>query len=164
MVCYHCQAMFVMNNTKFSRELKTLIYYLQEYGIQHIDFKFNSLDSLPKEQVQIDQFMTQVHQGFFAAQDRTIYLLKKILQEQKRLKVSLANARRQHDKELSQKFLDSLNQVKFQERVLRKVMDGISIFLFSLIRGGKTVIKTARFQRCRLRFFRSQECGTIQRS
>ena len=63
-----------MNNTKFSRELKTLIYYLREYGIQHIDFKFNSLDSLPKEQVQIDQFMTQVHQGFFAAQDRTIYL------------------------------------------------------------------------------------------
>lgn len=81
-----------MNNTKFSRELKTLIYYLREYGIQHIDFKFNSLDSLPKEQVQIDQFMTQVHQGFFAAQDRTIYLLKKILQEQKRLKVSLAKA------------------------------------------------------------------------
>lgn len=119
-----------MNNTKFSRELKTLIYYLREYGIQHIDFKFNSLDSLPKEQVQIDQFMAQVHQGFFAAQDRTIYLLKKVLQEQKRLKVSLADARRQHDKELSQKFLDSLNQVKFQERVLRKVMDGIAWQIF----------------------------------
>lgn len=119
-----------MNNAKFSRELKTLIYYLREYGIQHINFKFNSLDSLPKEEVQIDEFMTQVHQGFFAAQDRIIYLLKKILQEQKRLKVSLADARRQHNKELSQEFLDLLNQVKFQEHVLRKVMDGIAWQIF----------------------------------
>ena len=39
-----------------------------------------------------------------------------------------------------------------------------SIFLFSLIRDGKTAVKTAHFQRCRLRFFRSQECGTVQRS
>lgn len=119
-----------MNNAKFSREIKTLIHYLREYGIQHINFKFNSLDSLPKEQSQIDEFMTQVHQGFFAAQDRIIYLLKKILQEQKRLKSSLADARRQHNKKPSQEVLDSLNYAKYQERVLRKVMDGIAWQVF----------------------------------
>ena len=37
-----------------------------------------------------------------------------------------------------------------------------SIFLFSLIRGGKAAVLTAHFQRCRLRKFRSQECGTVQ--
>ncbi|WP_125116767.1 hypothetical protein [Agathobaculum sp. Marseille-P7918] len=119
-----------MNDTKFSRELKNLIYYIREYGIRHINFGFNSLDDLAKEQEQVEEFITQVHKGFFAAQDRVIYLLRKILLEQKRLKTSLADARRQHNKALSGEVNQALNHAIFQEHVLRKLMDAIAWQIF----------------------------------
>ena len=119
-----------MNDAKFSRELKTLIYYVREYGIQHISFKVDNLNKVAKDEDKIDEFFTQVHKGFFAAQERVCYLLKKVLLEQKRLKATLAEIRRQRKKEEEETVKQSLKKAEYQERVLRKVMDSIAWQLF----------------------------------
>lgn len=99
-----------MNDAKFSRELKTLIYYVREYGIQHIGFKVDNQNKVAKDADKMDEFFTQVHKGFFAAQERVCYLLKKVLLEQKRLKATLAEVRRQRKKEEEETVKQSLKK------------------------------------------------------
>lgn len=120
-----------MNDTKFLRELKTLIYFVREYGIQHIGFKITDDDFYDNNTEKIDAFYLQCHQGFYAAQDRVICILRKILSEQKRLKTTLAEARRQRHREDEIKIDQELQKAKFQERVLRKLMDAIAWQLFN---------------------------------
>lgn len=119
-----------MNDAKFSRELKTLIYYVREYGIQHVGFEVDNQNKFAKDADKMDEFFTQVHKGFFAAQEIVCYLLKKILLEQKRLKATLAEVRRQRKKEEEATVKQSLKKAEYQEHVLRKVMDSIAWQLF----------------------------------
>ncbi|MBE6673959.1 MAG: hypothetical protein E7596_02510 [Ruminococcaceae bacterium] len=118
-----------MNENKFLRELKTLIYLVREYGICHIDFEIDSKNIRDTEKADI--FYYQCHQGFYAAQDRVIPLLRKIILEQEKLKTDLKNARRERQKEEASKINLTLRRVKFQEQVLRKLMDAIAWQLFS---------------------------------
>lgn len=120
-----------MNNTKFARELKSLICYVRQYGIEHISFKINSIEAFPKEQEQLEEFLIQVHKGFFMAQDRVIYLLKKVLLEQKELKKTMSQVRCRHEKDKEQEVKQSLNNVRYQERVLRKIIDSLAWQIFN---------------------------------
>lgn len=120
-----------MNDNKFLRELKTMIYYVREYGIRHIDFKITESDFETHNTKKVESFYYQCHQGFFAAQDRVVYLMTKILMEQKRLKSALKDARRERHKEEAHNIDLALRKVQFQERVLRKLMDAIAWQLFN---------------------------------
>lgn len=120
-----------MNDKKFLRELKTMIYYVREYGIRHVDFKITESDFETHNTEKVESFYYKCHQGFFAAQDRVIYLMTKILMEQKRLKSALKDARRERQKEEAHKIDLTLRKAKYQERVLRKLMDAIAWQLFN---------------------------------
>ena len=119
-----------MNDFKFSRELKELLYYIREYGIQHVKYIIESYDQLPQGEEQQNEFFTQVHKGFYMAQSRVIYLLKKTLAERKRLKQALKQARRQNELGQASIILEAINKAEYQEHVLRKVVDSIAWQIF----------------------------------
>lgn len=120
-----------MNDNKFTRELKPLIYYVREYGIRRIDFDISDKSLAFKDSEKADAFYYHCHQGFFAAQDRVICLLRKLLLEQKRLKTALKDARRERYKEEENKIDLAIQKARFQEQVLRKLMDAIAWQLFN---------------------------------
>lgn len=115
--------MITIKDSKFYRELKNLINCVRSYGIDHIDFKINPSYVFTDEQK--DEFIEKVHAGFYLAQDTVIILLTKILKEQKKLKTDLKESRRSNDKELAKQIESKLKHIKYQEFVLRKVMDSM---------------------------------------
>lgn len=118
-----------MKDIVFYRELKVLINGVRSYGIQHCSCK--NVDSLMGDLDERKNFTIKVHKGFFIAQKNAIFLLKKILKEQKRLKVDLKQARRERDKDKINVIGDLMKKVKYQEMVVRKSMDSIAWQLFS---------------------------------
>lgn len=117
-----------MKDVVFYRELKILINGVRSYGIQHCCDK--NVDILMTDSDKRDDFTMQVHKGFFLAQKNAIYLLQKILREQKQLKMDLKQARRDRDKDKKSVIDDLIKKVKYQERVVRKAMDSIAWQLF----------------------------------
>jgi hypothetical protein len=118
-----------MKDMIFYRELKVLINGVRSYGIQHCSCK--NVDSLLGDLVERKNFTIKVHKGFFIAQKNAIFLLQKILKEQKRLKVDLKQARRDRDKNKINEISNLMKKVKYQEMVVRKSMDSIAWQLFS---------------------------------
>ena len=118
-----------MKNIVFYRELKILINGVRSYGIQHCRDK--DVDTLMSDFDENNNFIIQVHKGFFLAQKNAIFLLQKILKEQKRLKADLKQARRDMDKDRVNIIGDLLKKEKYQEMVVRKSMDSIAWQLFS---------------------------------
>lgn len=117
-----------MNDSKLTRELKEIIYYIRKYGIDRINKSFEQLQA---DQRLMSQFFIQVHKGFYIAQEKSLRLLTKILKEQKRIKSDLAESRRQHNKDQTSLLLAAQSKVKFQECVVRKCMDAIAWQLFN---------------------------------
>lgn len=117
-----------MKDIIFYRELKVIINGLRSYGIQHCSF--NNVDILRMGADKRSEFTRQVHKGFFVAQKRAVFLLTKILKEQKSLKLELKQARRNRDKEKENTIIGLANKVKYQEKVVRKSMDSIAWQLF----------------------------------
>ena len=114
-----------MNSRKFERELKTLIYYVREYGIQHLSFPPSELSRIHNDTSIAEEFTTQVHKGFYFAQERVIDLLIKVITEQKKAKNDIAEARRNRDKiaeKISQAKRDTAH---YQECILRRIIDSI---------------------------------------
>lgn len=118
-----------IKRAKFERELKLLIYYIREYGIQHMDTKID-FNHFSVDTAVYNEFYAKVHKGFFIAQNNVITFLTKILNEQKELKKELAQVRQQGDKILSAEIQKSLSYVKYQEFIIRKVMDSIAWQIF----------------------------------
>lgn len=117
-----------MKNIVFERELKTLINGVRSYGIEHcLEREKAALFQDSEEQ---KNFVIQVHKGFFMVQNNAIFMLKKILKEQKALKSDLKQARREHNKKRAQEIDASLRTVKYQEMVVRKSVDSIAWQLF----------------------------------
>lgn len=114
-----------MNARKFERELKTLIYYVREYGIQHLSFSPSELSRIHDDNAVAEEFMTQVHKGFYFAQERVIELLKKVINEQKAAKRGIAEARRLRNKSAEQTLQEKLDAAHYQECVLRRIIDSI---------------------------------------
>ena len=114
-----------MNSRKFERELKTLIYYVREYGIQHLSFPPSELSRIHDDNAIAEEFMTQVHKGFYFAQDRVIDLLRKVINEQKAAKRDIAEARRNRNKPVEQALQTKFDTAHYQECVLRRVIDSI---------------------------------------
>lgn len=118
-----------MKAIAFYRELKILINGVRSYGIQHCCDK--NMDTLMANSDKMNEFTIQVHKGFFLAQKNAIFLLQKILKEQKRLKSDLKQARRDRDKDTVNAIGDLMKKVKYQEMVVRKSMDSIAWQLFN---------------------------------
>lgn len=118
-----------MKNIVFERELKTLINGVRSYGIEHcLEREKAALFQDSEEQ---KNFVIQVHKGFFMVQNNAIFMLKKILKEQKALKSDLKQARKEHNKKRAQEIDASLRTVKYQEMVVRKSVDSIAWQLFA---------------------------------
>lgn len=115
-----------MNDKKFERELKKLIYYIREYGIQHISFDRSEIGRIQESDTYKTEFFTQVHKGFYIAQEIVVRLLRKSLVEQKKLKRELASARRSRDKNTAQNTQHQINVAHYQECVLRRIIDSIA--------------------------------------
>lgn len=114
-----------MKIIKFERELKVLINYIREYGIQHIEGISNPSDILDDES-KWSEFAQAVHKGFYLAQNRSIKLIKQVLTERKQQIQKLKEARRGREKEKCNEITNVLNQLKYQEMCLRKIMDSIA--------------------------------------
>lgn len=114
-----------MNSRKFERELKTLIYYVREYGIQHLSFPSSELSRIHDDNSIAEEFMTQVHKGFYFAQERVIDLLRKVINEQKTVKRDIAEARRTRNKPAEHALQTKLDTAHYQECILRRVIDSI---------------------------------------
>ena len=114
-----------MNSQKFERELKKLIYYVREYGIQHLSFHPSELSHIRDDITIAEEFTTQVHKGFYFAQERVIDLLKKVINEQKKAKCDIAEARRNRDKSAERALLAKRDTAHYQECILRRVIDAI---------------------------------------
>lgn len=80
---------------------------------------------------QKNEFIKNVHNGFFLAQNNAIMLLRKILLEQKKLKTDLKEYRRNHNNDKIQETNNSLNYSKYQEYAIRKIMDSIVWQIFN---------------------------------
>lgn len=115
-----------MNSRKFERELKTLIYYVREYGIQHLSFPLSELSRIHDDNAIAEEFMTQVHKGFYFAQERIIGLLRKVINEQKTAKRGIAETRRLRNKSAEQALQAKLDTAHYQEYILRRVIDSIA--------------------------------------
>ena len=100
-----------MNSRKFERELKTLIYYVRQYGIQHLSFPLSELSRIHDDNAIAEEFMTQVHKGFYFAQERIIDLLRKVINEQKTAKRGIAETRRLRNKSAEQALQAKLVQL-----------------------------------------------------
>ena len=114
-----------MNIRKFERELKTLIYYVREYGIQHLSFSPSKLSRIHDDNAVAEEFTTQVHKGFYFAQERVIELLKKVINEQKAAKRDIAEARRLRNKSAEKTLQAKLDTAHYQECILRRIIDSI---------------------------------------
>ncbi len=114
-----------MNGQKFERELKKLIYYVREYGIQHLNFPLSELDRVRDDSAIAEKFTTQVHKGFYFAQERVIDLLQKVINEQKKAKSDIAAARRNRDKAAERALQAKRDTAHYQECILRRVIDTI---------------------------------------
>lgn len=118
-----------MKSSKFLRELKILINLIRQYGIHHIDFTIKNPKHMSDKQK--DEFIKNVHNGFFLAQNNAIMLLRKILAEQKKLKSDLKEYRRNRNNDKIQETKNSLNYSKYQEYAIRKIMDSIVWQIFN---------------------------------
>ena len=118
-----------MKDIIFYRELKILINGVRSYGIQHCCDK--NADALLEDFERRNDFTIQVHKGFFLAQRNAIFLLQKILKEQKCLKTELKQAKRDKDNDKINLVGNRMKKVKYQEMVVRKSMDSIAWQLFS---------------------------------
>lgn len=98
---------------------------MREYGIQHLSFPPSELSRIRNDNTIAEEFMTQVHKGFYFAQDRVIDLLRKVINEQKTAKRGVAEARRNRNKPAEQSLQTKLNTARYQECVLRRVIDSI---------------------------------------
>ena len=114
-----------MNSQKFERELKKLIYYVREYGIQHLSFHPSELSRIHDDHTVAEEFTMQVHKGFYFAQEQVIELLRKVINEQKKAKRNLAEARRNRDKEKERNLQEKRDTAHYQECILRRVIDAI---------------------------------------
>lgn len=116
-----------MNKKKFEREVKNLIYFVREYGIQHTPVSVEKILTTHETRM---QFAQNVHHGFYLAQKNVVRLLTKVLTERKQLKSDLKDARRSKLKEEITKISNWIEENKYQEMVFRKAMDAIAWQLF----------------------------------
>lgn len=118
-----------MKKSKFLYELKLLIGYIREYGIQHMSFNYSDMNDLMNQMstdsAKWSEFERMVHKGFYLAQDNVIRLLTKVLKEQKQAKADLKVYRRERDEDKITCTESLLRELHFQECALRKVMDSI---------------------------------------
>ena len=117
-----------MNDTKLIRELKEIIYYIRQYGIDHVN---ESIENILANEALMTEFHIQVHKGFYIAQEKVLHLLPKLLNEQKPIKKELADARRQRNKNQSTLLMNALKKAEYKECVVRKSMDAIAWQLFN---------------------------------
>lgn len=118
-----------MNNNKFERELKTILYFIRQYGIAHIK-KPVSLKQLENPEDMAD-FFEQVHKGFYTAQEHIILNLTAILKEKKRIKQVIKQIRiTENDKDLVSKETEKIQALDYQESIFRKLADTIAWQLF----------------------------------
>ena len=101
-----------MKDIVFYRELKILINGVRSYGIEHCSYK--NMASLMADSDKRKDFTVQVHKGFFIAQKNAIFLLRKILKEQKLLNVDLKQARREKNKDKIHEIDDLIKKAKNQ--------------------------------------------------
>ncbi|MBR0599244.1 hypothetical protein [Sinanaerobacter chloroacetimidivorans] len=120
-----------MKNSTFNREIKLLIYYICQYGLEHtkqtyVDFNVYKIEHRK-------EFFKQVHKGFAIGQENITRLLTEIINEQKQIKVELKSLRSKAINK-SGKSIDAIEkeqrQLIFQEKVIRKFADSLAWLIY----------------------------------
>lgn len=112
-----------MKQKKFEREIKSLVYYLREYGIQHVNV---NLDDVQRNPQRFSDFIISVHNGFSIAQKIVIENLTSILVEKREAKQALKDANRNKDKEQQAHLSEKVKMLEYQEFTFRKIVDSMA--------------------------------------
>lgn len=112
-----------MKQKQFEREIKSLIYYIREYGIQHVNITLDDAQRNPKI---VSDFIRSVHDGYSIAQTRVIDNLTKILSDKRETKQAIKEANRNRDKDQVAQLSTKIRMLNYQEFTFRKVIDSIA--------------------------------------
>ncbi|MED1794990.1 hypothetical protein P4V54_20145 [Brevibacillus nitrificans] len=126
-----------MNDKKFSKELKSILFYVLEYGMRNIPFKL-SMDALKQPELK-REFISKVHKGFMLAQNLIIQNLLLLGKEKAKNKDMIKESNRQQkSKDVIQGLKQDLKRIEYQENVLRKIADTIA---WQILNNDITVIR-----------------------
>jgi hypothetical protein len=115
-----------MKNKRFLKELKSILYYVLEYGIKNISFRLNSTKSLKSER-NSREFICKVHKGFMLAQNLIIQNLLLLGDEKLKTKEQIKILNKENNNsDLVKKLKYDLKTIEYQEKILRKVADTIA--------------------------------------
>ena len=117
-----------MRDVKFERELKDLLYYVLQYGIDRSTFSNSVPDSNKEEMI---AFVSKVHKGFMLAQKNVIADLTTVLNEKKIAKHQLKIANFERNKDAKREYQNLIGKLNFQEYVFRKIIDSIAFILLN---------------------------------
>lgn len=112
-----------MKEAKFEREIKLLIFYIREYGIQHVKISFEEARKNPEK---FEDFIGRVHEGFAIAQEGVIRNLTIILNEKKANKVAIKAANIERNKERKAELKEKEQRLLYQENAFRKIIDSLA--------------------------------------
>lgn len=107
-----------MKDKVFYRNLKQIIYYINEYGIKKDNYNFDQQDDTK-------EFIKNVHHGFYLAQKDIIFMMQRVLIEKKGIKEHIIEANRVHNKDRKKEYNKQLENIQGQEYILRSCADSI---------------------------------------
>lgn len=112
-----------MIDSKFQKELKSILFFALEYGIKHVEFQNYKKPPL--------EFVGKVHEGFMKTQKMIIQNLLIIGREEKKLKDRLKTSRKNRETDLIVDLEGKIKSVQYKKVILRKVADSIAWTLLS---------------------------------
>ncbi|PKQ89425.1 hypothetical protein CXK86_20480 [Paenibacillus sp. BGI2013] len=127
-----------MKQKRFQKELKSILFFVLEYGIKSLSFKMTDVDEL-KRQSQATEFISKVHKGFMQAQNLILQNLLLLGEEKKKTKERIKELNKlREDKDIIQVLKEKVQIIEYQENVLRKVADTIA---WQILKSDITVIR-----------------------
>lgn len=114
-----------MKQKRFYREIKSILFFVLEYGIKNISFKMTAAALNKKEQT--TEFVSKVHKGFMSAQNLIVQNLILLGNEKKNNKERIKDLNRQQKaKDIVEELKKNIQRVEYQEHIMRKLADTIA--------------------------------------
>lgn len=107
-----------MKDKLFYKNMRQILYYINEYGIKKKKYNFNN----PSD---TKEFIENVHHGFYLAQKDIIFIMQKVLIKKKEMKEHIVEANKIHDKDKIKEYNILLEKIRWKENVLRSCADSI---------------------------------------
>ncbi|MEM5011888.1 hypothetical protein WKH57_14285 [Niallia taxi] len=116
-----------MLDSNFNKELKSIMNYILNYGINNLSYKINTYKDISKTDDNKTEFISKVHLGYMKAQNLIVQNLLLLGNKRVRIKKQIKVYRRERaDKALIQKYENDLQIIIHKEKILRKLADTIA--------------------------------------